>query len=555
MIKYFLTTCLFIVSHLQLCASDVTLFNSPEVQNIPSAFQGRFRPLSSTAEQWYYQYSKLHAIPKDLKSQYFISTRSPLELFWMIHFLGIKPWEDTPFFSINSSPMLQSYNTLLKNKDLIDDPQLYHLLNEFDVISSSQPRVLPLKSPAGLWVSLKRLKNSTKNFTSYDDATFIKIRENYLALDNDVQELFYVNGNLDLNNHNPILENQIQLKSIALATSLTEAYSHIAGKPIDLTLPIDLSYPSLNQIRIEWFYTHYPLIEILLCFYGLALMCYLFSLIMKSTALEKSAVVFSLIGFVLHTTILAVRCYILGRPPVSNMYETIIYVPWIAVLLSIGIWLYSKQKVILFSGTTIAFVLLLILRLTKMEANLENLQAVLNSQYWLVIHVLMIVASYGAFLLCGTLAHIYLYRMYFAHVPKIKLEKIGALILQTMYIGTLLIIPGTILGGVWAAESWGRFWDWDPKESWAFISSCLYLIFIHSYRFNRIHYAGLAVGAILGLLSISFTWYGVNYILGTGMHSYGFGSGGAFFYYLFIIAELMFLGIIGIRQRQTLSCQ
>jgi ABC-type transport system involved in cytochrome c biogenesis permease subunit len=77
--------------------------------------------------------------------------------------------------------------------------------------------------------------------------------------------------------------------------------------------------------------------------------------------------------------------------------------------------------------------------------------------------------------------------------------------------GVAMLIPGTILGGVWAAESWGRFWDWDPKESWAFISSCIYLMVIHAYRFHFIRNIGLAAGSIAGLLMISFTWYGVNY--------------------------------------------
>ena len=115
-------------------------------------------------------------------------------------------------------------------------------------------------------------------------------------------------------------------------------------------------------------------------------------------------------------------------------------------------------------------------------------------------------------------------------------------LLQSLYVGIALLIPGTILGGIWAAQSWGRFWDWDPKESWAFISSCVYLLIIHAYRFKRISGIGLAIGSIGGLLAISFTWYGVNYILGTGLHSYGFGSGGEWIYYSYVGLELAFIG-------------
>jgi ABC-type transport system involved in cytochrome c biogenesis permease subunit len=146
----------------------------------------------------------------------------------------------------------------------------------------------------------------------------------------------------------------------------------------------------------------------------------------------------------------------------------------------------------------------------------------------------MIVASYGALILGGILGHVYLLK---------KSQRLEETLLQCLYVGIALLIPGTILGGVWAAQSWGRFWDWDPKESWAFISACVYLLVIHAYRFRKIQAKGLAIGSILGLLAISFTWYGVNYILGSGLHTYGFGSGGEWIYYSYLILELAFIGI------------
>jgi ABC-type transport system involved in cytochrome c biogenesis permease subunit len=147
----------------------------------------------------------------------------------------------------------------------------------------------------------------------------------------------------------------------------------------------------------------------------------------------------------------------------------------------------------------------------------------------------MIVGSYGVLLLAGVLGHLLL-----IYGDKASKGLFPALLLS-LYIGVALLIPGTLLGGVWAAQSWGRFWDWDPKESWAFITACIYLLFIHAYRFKYIGPYGLAFGSIFGLIAVSFTWYGVNYILGTGLHSYGFGNGGEWIYYLFIVAELTFL--------------
>ncbi|MBA3604208.1 MAG: cytochrome c biogenesis protein CcsA, partial [Parachlamydiaceae bacterium] len=145
------------------------------------------------------------------------------------------------------------------------------------------------------------------------------------------------------------------------------------------------------------------------------------------------------------------------------------------------------------------------------------------------------------FLLSSILGHIYLVGLAYYKRETTSLELVAQSIVLSLYIGVVLLIGGTLLGGIWAAQSWGRFWDWDPKESWAFISICIYLLWIHAYRFGKIQHLGIAVGSILGFLAISFTWYGVNYILGTGLHSYGFGSGGNFYYYCYLFAELLFL--------------
>jgi ABC-type transport system involved in cytochrome c biogenesis permease subunit len=226
------------------------------------------------------------------------------------------------------------------------------------------------------------------------------------------------------------------------------------------------------------------------------------------------------------------------------MFETVIYVPWIAVLAGLILFFIFKNHVVIIASCTAALALLALLNVTDVNSSLENVQAVLDSQYWLIIHVLMVVASYGIFILGGILGHFYLISYAKNRRETPALSALSKLILQSMYAGIALLIPGTILGGVWAAESWGRFWDWDPKESWAFISACIYLTFIHAYTFQHIRSFGLAVGSIAGLLGISFTWYGVNYILGTGLHTYGFGKGGDIYYYLYFLAELLFLFVI-----------
>jgi ABC-type transport system involved in cytochrome c biogenesis permease subunit len=399
-------------------------------------------------------------------------------------------------------------------------------------------KMLPSNKGNGIWLPLKALKVQVydqkkgllvpiSNFTLYSDEQFENIRRGYIGL-----ERAFVNGETD---------DQITVKMLQLANYLNLSYQTIAGKPYLEAMEKSISYPSSGQLYAEYLYYRYPFNVWLIGLYVIALTILLMTLGIDLKV--KWAVFGLLMAFSAHTALLILRCYILQRPPVSNMFETVVYVPWIAVLTGFGLYAFLRNQLVLIASSLVALFLLLILQITKMGSGLDNVQAVLDSQYWLIIHVLMVVGSYGAFALCGVLGHFYLAYRAIQKKETASAQFIGKCILQSMYVGLILLIPGTVLGGVWAAESWGRFWDWDPKESWAFISICVYLIWVHAYRFHHIRFLGLAVGSIVGLMAISFTWYGVNYILGTGLHSYGFGTGGEIYYYLYLLAESVFLGM------------
>lgn len=399
---------------------------------------------------------------------------------------------------------------------------------------------LPMKK-SDIWVPIDALalqvfdlkNNSLKpieNFTVYNDQTFKKIQQAYLKLK---KEMTQKNQDLDLKNFD------------LLGQSLVTAYENeLANQPIKHVHLKTLYYPSINQLKAEIFYYNFPFIKFSLLFYFLAFIGFIFAKTLENKKIEITALFLLTIGFMIHTSILILRSYILGRPPVSNMIETVIYVPWVAMLVSLLYYLYVKNRHLLIASTFTSFSLLLILDSTAMHMELENVQPVLDSSYWLIVHVLLIVASYGVFILSGILGQIYLIHSFLHQDETDQMKFLSKFILQTMYLGLFLLIPGTLLGGVWAAESWGRFWDWDPKESWAFISSAIYLLFVHAYRFHKIGSFGLAIGSVIGLMAISFTWYGVNYILGTGLHSYGFGTAKDIYYYLFIFFEISFLIII-----------
>lgn len=410
-------------------------------------------------------------------------------------------------------------------------------------------KVLPGRRGEGEWLPLKALKTKVYhvktgrlefvgNFTAYSDDHFEKIRSLYFALESAVL-------NYDQDHASSVKE--IGALSQKLASQLLSSYKTLAGQPYKEASGKSILYPSLHQLKAELFYYQYPLIAFTLIGYAFAAGLLILSLGGYRRGLQRLAYLLGfgmlIAAFSLHSMLLVLRCYILSRPPVSTMFETVIYVPWIAVLVSLCLYWKLRNSLILAASSLIAIILLILLQLTNLSSGMENVQAVLDSQYWLIIHVLLVVGSYGTFALSGILAHFYLGCYVIYRRETASMQFISQCMVQAIYLGVAMLIPGTILGGVWAAESWGRFWDWDPKESWAFISICIYLIWIHAYTFHHIRNFGLAVGAVIGLMAISFTWYGVNYVLGTGLHSYGFGSGGEYYYYLFLLAEVLFLGI------------
>ena len=180
------------------------------------------------------------------------------------------------------------------------------------------------------------------------------------------------------------------------------------------------------------------------------------------------------------------------------------------------------------------------------------LQPVLRDNFWLTIHVLTIVSSYAAGALawglgCLSLGY-YLVGTYrpsqSLHSGKRPPEACAALagfIYKSMQVAVLLLAAGTILGGLWADVSWGRFWGWDPKEVWALVSLLAYLIILHGRYAGWIGNFGLAAGSVLGAAVIGMSWYGVNFLLGAGLHSYGFGQGGQTEFFVFLSANFLLL--------------
>jgi ABC-type transport system involved in cytochrome c biogenesis permease subunit len=181
-----------------------------------------------------------------------------------------------------------------------------------------------------------------------------------------------------------------------------------------------------------------------------------------------------------------------------------------------------------------------------MDPALNPLMPVLRSNYWLTIHVLTITLGYAAFALTLGLANTSLF--YFFKSKKEnkagthkKILEVNQLTYRAMQFGVVLIAAGTILGGIWADYSWGRFWGWDPKEVWALITLLCYLVILHGRYTNWVGQFGFAALSAVSFMSVVMAWYGVNFILGVGLHSYGFSSGGTLWVVGFVGLQLAYL--------------
>jgi len=266
-----------------------------------------------------------------------------------------------------------------------------------------------------------------------------------------------------------------------------------------------------------------------------AWICYLIALIfmavqvsgMKWAALPAWSLL--AFGFGLHIYGMALRVYLAGRPPVSNMYETVVWVAFGALVFAFILERVQKSKMILMAASAVCVGCLILTDLapTVLDKSLHPLEPVLRSTFWLTTHVLIITISSAAFFLAFALGDVLLY--YYLKDEERYAESIRAgiqAIYRSMQIGVVLLAAGTILGGVWADYSWGRFWGWDPKETWALISLLGYVALLHGRLAGWVKNFEMAVGAVVSFSLIVMAWYGVNYVLGAGLHTYGFGAGG-----------------------------
>ena len=302
-----------------------------------------------------------------------------------------------------------------------------------------------------------------------------------------------------------------------------------------------LDYPNYDTARLSMEKT-YNLLQPVKIASGLLLLSFLAMMGLYSLGknyLLRAGQAFFVSGLGILGLVLAARIYIQARAPVGTLYESLLFVAFISGIFALALYAYRREAAILAAGI---FVALFLCGLSFPTADgpqtLTVLEAVLNTQFWLMTHVICITIGYGWCLLAAALAHERLYRFGFRENLSAKtLPPLGRPLKLTLVTALLFTAVGTALGGVWADQSWGRFWGWDPKENGALLIVLWIAWLLHGRLSGHISRFFMLAGTAALSIIVALAWFGVN-LLNVGLHSYGFTSGLAGGLFAFIFIEL-----------------
>jgi ABC-type transport system involved in cytochrome c biogenesis permease subunit len=379
-------------------------------------------------------------------------------------------------------------------------------LQEFDDISQlDAPLVVPPQNPSGDWQRVGTVLLAAAKGEKIPPAV-----ENYAAMSD-----AFKNGNVAGFNsaladyHSSLIPNF----SSALAKSLAEVF-------------FNQMQPFYNAMVI----------------YVLAGLLAIFSWFNLSETLRRSAVWLVALAFFIHTTGLIYRMVLEGRPPVTNLYSSAIFIGWGAVILGLILEKFHKNGIGAVASAGMGFITLVIAQNLAVDGDtMEMMRAVLDTNFWLATHVVAVTTGYASTFVAGFLALIYIVRGVFTKtLDEATGKSLARMIYGIVCFATLFSFVGTVLGGIWADQSWGRFWGWDPKENGALIIVLWNALILHLRWGGMIRERGLAVCAVGGNIVTSWSWFGVN-MLGIGLHSYGFTDAAFKWLMIFVGSQIGFI--------------
>ncbi|MEO8428053.1 MAG: cytochrome c biogenesis protein CcsA [Verrucomicrobiota bacterium] len=303
----------------------------------------------------------------------------------------------------------------------------------------------------------------------------------------------------------------------------------------------------LNKGKREFYYSSFQPFYRAMLIYLVAFLLGCASWFNWSEALRRSAFYLVVLAGVIHTAGLVSRMLLEGRPPVTNLYSSALFIGWGAVILGLILERFYHDGIGTVVASFIGFITQIIAHNLALGGDtMEMLRAVLDTNFWLATHVVVITLGYASTFFAGFLAILYIIRGIFTRTLQPPTAKaLTRMVYGIVCFATLFSFVGTILGGIWADQSWGRFWGWDPKENGALIIVLWNVIILHARWGGLVRERGLMNMAVFGNIVTSFSWFGVN-MLGIGLHSYGFMDAAFYWLMLFVASQLLiiFLGLL-----------
>lgn len=505
---------------------------------------GRMKPINTFASELLRKVSKSD-VYKDLNAdQVFISITQLPEVWYNVPVISLRRGNDSirsvagvakeaeyaalaDFFDSQGNYKLskileKAYREEIPNKfdtDFMEVDKKINLL--YSALSGQILRVFPIPG------------DNNNKWVSYNEASTVQ--------NEDLQKIRKI-----LPYYMQALEKAAADKDYTFANSLIEGlnnYQHKFGTKI---------MPSDDKIKAEILYNKYDIFKKLFSYYMYVGSLMFIFVIIKifsskkwvSTAVKGFTAIIALL-FILHTAGLIARWYISGHAPWSNAYESVIFVAWSTMLF--GLLFGRKSDLTIASTAFVASIVLMVAHWSWTDPEIGNLVPVLNS-YWLMIHVAVIVGSYGPFTLGMILGLVVLLLMLFTNSRnkqkmELNIKELTYINEMALTVGLVMLTIGNFLGGQWANESWGRYWGWDPKETWALVSIMVYAFVIHmrfvpslrgTWIFNFF--------SVLAYASILMTYFGVNFYL-TGLHSYASGEVRTPMYFFYMAAGAIAIGV------------
>jgi cytochrome c-type biogenesis protein CcsB len=306
----------------------------------------------------------------------------------------------------------------------------------------------------------------------------------------------------------------------------------LQGWPEPAAIDREVTYNSVRPTRVAWIVL------------AIALVASLASWKRRSRALDAVALAGLVAGFAVMTWGILTRWAIAGRAPASNMYESMLFLGWgVGLFAVVAVIFLRSNRLLLMNANAGAALAMALTDLLPMDGFIHPVPPVLAGTVWLAIHVPIIMVGYAVLALGLVIAHVQLgYQALAPNRPE-GARRAHELLYWYMHVGNILLLAGILTGSVWAASSWGRYWGWDPKEVWSLVAFLAYMAILHARVERWLGPFGVAALSIAAFQTILMTYLGVNYVLGTGLHSYGFGDSPVLTWMVIVAAaEIAFLG-------------